>query len=73
MTKPKPNKDAVGEAAASLAARRQRTSRVCEMCGTPIEGLTRRMYCGNRCAARAYRQRLKAKGETPTSKEKDRA
>jgi predicted nucleic acid-binding Zn ribbon protein len=36
--------------------RRQRLA-VCVICGKEFEGTTRRMYCSNTCAARAYRQR----------------
>jgi hypothetical protein len=44
-------------AARTLAARRLRAVGECSVCGNAIQGTTRRRYCGNRCAAKAYRQR----------------
>jgi len=46
----------VGRWAAQLR-RRQRGA--CIICGKEFEGTTRRIYCSNTCAARAYRRRKK--------------
>jgi hypothetical protein len=47
----------VGRWAAQL---RRRQRGVCVICGKEFEGTTRRIYCSNTCAARAYRRRKKA-------------
>jgi hypothetical protein len=44
----------VGRWAAQLRRRQRGT---CVICGKEFEGTTRRIYCSNTCAARAYRQR----------------
>src|SRR5262249_54730687 len=41
----------------AMQARRRRAPRTCAVCGANIAGTTRRQYCGNTCAARAYRAR----------------
>jgi hypothetical protein len=28
---------------------------VCEVCGTPFEGTTKRRYCSHKCAVKAHR------------------
>lgn len=44
------------------AASRRIVEGMCEACGTPIRGLTRRRYCSNTCRASAsYRRRQAAK------------
>jgi len=52
-------REAMRQVAKEVAARRRRVKGSCVICGQEFEGLTRRMYCSNRCAVRAYRQRRK--------------
>jgi ribosomal protein L34E len=47
------------EAARILGAQRRQVSRNCAACGKPIRGITRKLYCGNTCAARASRAKRK--------------
>lgn len=59
----------VSEAARSLAARRRIVDGVCEVCGTPFTGTSKRRYCSHKCAQAAYmaarkqRQGRKGRGE----------
>ncbi len=39
------------------AAQRRQVPGRCAVCGAEFVATTRRMYCSNRCAVRAYRQR----------------
>jgi hypothetical protein len=40
-----------------MASRRRTVEGECEICGKPTKGTTKRRYCSNTCAARAYRER----------------
>ena len=40
-----------------LAIARRQVDGVCRVCGQAFTGTTKRRYCSNRCAVRAYRQR----------------
>jgi hypothetical protein len=39
-----------------LAIARRQVEGTCAVCGTPFTGTTKRKYCSNRCAVRAYRR-----------------
>jgi hypothetical protein len=43
------------EFARALAARRRIVEGVCEVCGAPFRGTTKRRYCSQRCNLRASR------------------
>lgn len=49
--------DQTTAAARTLAARRKRIEKTCEVCQKSIEGIARRRYCSNTCAVRASRGR----------------
>jgi hypothetical protein len=40
-----------------LAIARRQVAGVCQVCGQPFVGTTKRKYCSNRCAVRAFRCR----------------
>lgn len=40
-----------------LASLRGRKKTICVICGKPIEGTTRRLYCSNACRVKAHYQR----------------
>jgi hypothetical protein len=44
--------------ARALAARRRIVEGVCEVCGAPIQGTSKKRYCGNACRLRARRMGL---------------
>ena len=56
-------------AARTLATRRAQITGTCLVCGNAIQGTRGRRYCGNRCAARAYRERRDKGRITPESAE----
>lgn len=60
-------RDAMRRVAREVAARRRRVKGTCAICGKEFEGTTRRMYCSNTCAVRAYRRRKKAAPPGPDS------
>ncbi len=49
-----------------LASRRPIVEGVCEICGKPFQGTTKRRYCSNTCAQRAVRQRQRETRGTRT-------
>ncbi len=51
------NEEILQEAARLRAARRLRTVKQCEVCGTSFEGIRQRRYCSDRCRVAASRQR----------------
>lgn len=47
----------VADAARQIAALRRQTQSACVVCGSPIEGITTRRYCSDRCRSKAYYRR----------------
>ena len=43
-----------------LAARRRTETKPCTVCGGPMTGLLRKLYCGRNCKQKAVRKRNKA-------------
>jgi hypothetical protein len=55
-----PNASVLGRA---LASQRRIVEGNCEICGKPFTGTIKRRFCGNTCAARAYRQRRRERAQ----------
>lgn len=51
------NEEILSAAARLRAARRRRTARQCDVCGTSFEGIAQRRYCSDACRVRAARVR----------------
>lgn len=53
----------MAEAGRYFARKRRIVESACLVCGKPIVGLARKMYCSGRCQVRAHRQRQQQAGE----------
>jgi len=51
------DEEILSAAARLRAARRRRIAKLCEVCGTPFEGIAQRRYCSDACRMRASRAR----------------
>ena len=54
-------KSPISAAARALAARRRQVTRPCAVCGTPITGTKKKLYCSHACTLKAWRQRTRAR------------